>query len=86
MPLWILLSKGVFLCRKEKEQLKSISGLKRGEELVVGADYQPWLKIQSVSSLGWSTRLKGIKTGRQHEFLSDLERNYFYLTEFSVVV
>src|SRR5699024_11156797 len=45
--------------------------------------YQPWLKIQDVSSLGRSTRLKGIKTGRQHEFLSDLERNYFYLTEFS---
>ena len=41
----------------------------------------PWLKIQDVSSLGRSTRLKGIKTGRQHEYLSDLERNYFYLTE-----
>jgi hypothetical protein len=27
--------------------------------------------------------LKGIKTNRQHEFLSDLERNYFYITEFS---
>lgn len=41
------------------------------------------LKIQDVSSLGRSTRLKGIKTNRQHEFLSDLERNYFYITEFS---
>src|SRR5699024_11166945 len=48
--------------------------------------YQPWLKIQDVSSLGRSTRLKGIKTGRQHEFLSDLERIYFYLTEFSDAV
>ncbi|MDP7979789.1 TnsA endonuclease N-terminal domain-containing protein [Bacillus sp. WLY-B-L8] len=40
-------------------------------------------EIQDVSSLGRSTRLKGIKTARQHEFLSDLERNYFYLTEHS---
>lgn len=33
--------------------------------------------------MGRSTRLKGIKTNRQHEFLSGLERNYFYLTEYS---
>ncbi|MBD1382445.1 TnsA endonuclease N-terminal domain-containing protein [Metabacillus arenae] len=57
--------------------------IKEGRGAGIGADYQPWLKIQDVSSLGRSTRLKGIKTGRQHEFLSDLERNYFYLTEFS---
>ncbi|GGG26575.1 hypothetical protein GCM10007425_21480 [Lysinibacillus alkalisoli] len=44
------------------------------------------VKIQDVSSLGRSTRLKGIKTSRQHEFLSDLERNYFYLTEYSDAV
>ena len=30
--------------------------------------------------------IKRYKTGRQHEFLSDLERNYFYLTEFSDAV
>lgn len=30
-----------------------------------------------------SAHLKGIKTNRQHEFLSDLERNHFYLTEYS---
>src|SRR5699024_11896381 len=51
-----------------------------------GAGYQPGLKIEDVSSLGLSTSLKGIKNGRQHDFLSDLERNYFYLTEFSDVV
>lgn len=48
-----------------------------------GIDYKPWLKIQDVSSLGRSTRLKGIKIPRQYEFLSDLERNYFYILEFS---
>lgn len=57
--------------------------IKEGRGSGVGIDYKPWLKIQDVSSLGRSTRLKGIKTNRQHEFLSDLERNYFYLTEYS---
>jgi hypothetical protein len=57
--------------------------LKEGRGTGIGAMYKPWLNIQDVSSLGRSTRLKGIKTGRQHEFLSDLERNYFYLTEYS---
>ncbi|MCK0473828.1 TnsA endonuclease N-terminal domain-containing protein [Alkalihalobacillus sp. APA_J-10(15)] len=41
-----------------------------------------WLNIQEVSSLGRSTRLKGNKIPRQYEFLSDLERNYFYLFEY----
>lgn len=60
--------------------------IKEGRGSGIGAEYKPWLNIQDVSSLGRSTRLKGIKTGRQHEFLSDLERNYFYLTEFSDAV
>ncbi|GAE37133.1 heteromeric transposase endonuclease subunit TnsA [Halalkalibacter akibai] len=57
--------------------------IKEGRGSGIGSEYKPWLKIQDVSSLGRSTRLKGIKTKRQHEFLSDLERNYFYITEFS---
>nr|WP_241774649.1 MULTISPECIES: TnsA endonuclease N-terminal domain-containing protein [Lysinibacillus] len=48
-----------------------------------GSGVGPWLNIQDVSSKGRSTRLKGIKKNRQHEFLSELERNYFYLTEYS---
>lgn len=53
----------------------------RGSGLL--SEYKPWIRIQDVPSLGRSTRLKGIKTNRQHEFLSDTERNYFYLLEFS---
>nr|WP_307905906.1 TnsA endonuclease N-terminal domain-containing protein [Clostridium botulinum] len=45
--------------------------------------YKPWITIQDVPSLGRVTRLKGIKTGRQHEFLSDMEKNYFYFLEYS---
>lgn len=29
-------------------------------------------------SKGRNSRIKGIKTGRQHEFLSGLEKNYYY--------
>lgn len=68
---------------KRKRTSKVEKWIKEGRGTGIGADYLPWLKIQDVSSLGRSTRLKGIKTGRQHEFLSDLERNYFYITEFS---
>lgn len=71
---------------KRKRTSKIDKWLKEGRGSGIGADYKPWLKIQDVSSLGRSTRLKGIKTNRQHEFLSDLERNYFYLTEHSALV
>ena len=57
--------------------------IKEGRGSGIGSEYKPWLNIQDVSSKGRSTRLRGIKTNRQHEFLSDLERNYFYLTEYS---
>ncbi len=56
---------------------------KDGRGLGLGIEYKPWLHIQDVSSLGRSTRLKGIKIPRQYDFLSDLERNYFYLLEYS---
>ncbi len=52
----------------------------------IGSEYKPWLKIQDISSLGRSTRLKGIKTDRQHEFLSDLEQNYFYLLNIMIML
>ncbi|SHJ75306.1 TnsA endonuclease C terminal [Clostridium cavendishii DSM 21758] len=46
-------------------------------------EYKPWILIQDVSSSGRSTRLKGIKTKRQHDFLSDMETNYFYILEYA---
>ena len=68
---------------KRKRTSEVDKWIKEGRGTGSGAEYRPWLKVQDVSSLGRSTRLKGIKTGRQHEFLSDLERNYFYISEFS---
>lgn len=71
---------------KRKRTSKIEKWIKEGRRSGIGSEYKPWLKIQDVSSLGRSTRLKGIKTNRQHEFLSDLERNYFYITEFSDLI
>lgn len=47
-----------------------------------GQAYIPYILIQDVASMGRSTRRYGIKTGRQHDFLSDLERNFFMMLEF----
>ena len=45
------------------------------------SEYIPWVKIQDFSSDGNVTRYWGYKTKRQHEFLSNLERDYFFLLE-----
>lgn len=53
------------------------------EQIPRRKDYEPAITIQDVSSLGRSTRISGIRTGRQHEFLSDMERNYCHIINFS---
>lgn len=45
------------------------------------SEYIPWVKIQDFSSNGNVTRYWGYKTRRQHEFLSNIERDYFLLLE-----
>lgn len=57
--------------------------IKEGRGQGIGNEYKPWILVQDIPSSGRSTRLKGIKTNRQHEFLSDLERDYFYILEYS---
>lgn len=71
---------------KRKRSLSTDKKLKDGRGHGLGVDYKPWVTIQDVPSLGRATRLKGIKIPRQFEFLSDLERNYFYLLEYSDLV
>lgn len=68
---------------KRKRSLNIDKMIKEGRGQGTGSEYKPWIRIQDVPSLGRSTRLKGIKTGRQHEFLSDMETNYFYLLEYA---
>lgn len=68
----------------KRERTKDIERMiKEGRGNGIGKAYIPWITIQDVASLGRVTRVKGVKTGRQHELLSDMERNYFYLLEFS---
>ncbi|WP_077706557.1 TnsA endonuclease C-terminal domain-containing protein [Virgibacillus dokdonensis] len=71
---------------KRKRTSKIEKWIQEGRGSGRGSEYIPWLTIQNVSSKGRSTRLKGIKTNRQHEFLSDMERNYFYMLEYSDLV
>lgn len=71
---------------KRKRSTSTDKKLKDGRGQGIGVDYKPWVTIQDVPSLGRVTRLKGMKIPRQFEFLSDLERNYFYLLEYSDLV
>jgi len=48
-----------------------------------GVTYKPWLRVQDVPSNGRSRKVLGIKTGRQHHLLSDLEFGYLLVLEFS---
>ncbi|RXI48176.1 heteromeric transposase endonuclease subunit TnsA [Clostridium tetani] len=68
---------------KRKRNINIEKMIREGRGQGRGPEYKPWIRIQDVPSLGRATRLKGIKTKRQHEFLSDMERNYFYFLEFS---
>ncbi|MBN3812795.1 heteromeric transposase endonuclease subunit TnsA [Paraburkholderia sp. Ac-20347] len=49
----------------------------------VGVDYKPWLRVQDVPSRGRSRKVHGLKAGRIHHVLSDLEYRYLVALEFS---
>lgn len=54
-------------------------GFGRGE----AAEYKPWLRVSDVPSRGTSSVITGWKHGREHHFLSQNERRYFLLLEWS---
>lgn len=68
---------------KRNRKLDIDKKIKNGQGLGQGSEYKPWITIQDFPSNGRVSRIKGITSGRQHEFLSDLESNYFYYLEFS---
>ena len=57
--------------------------IKEGYGQGEGSSYKPWIRVQDVPSKGRSRKVIGIKSGRVHHFLSDLEYGYFLLLEFS---
>ncbi len=60
--------------------------VKEGRGLGHGAEYSPWLTVQDVSSRGRSSRIHGVKTGREHHLLSDMETATFLLLDWSNAV
>lgn len=50
---------------------------KRGQG--IGKSYIPWIKVGEFSGSGNNTRVLGIKTGREHHFLSNFEASLFYI-------
>lgn len=49
--------------------------------------YQPWLRPQDFTrSKGIRSAIKGLKTSRQHNMLSGIETDFFYLAEFNDAV
>lgn len=46
-------------------------------------EYKPWNTIQDTASNSLVTRVKGWKTGRIHQILSQLQLHFFYLLEWS---
>jgi hypothetical protein len=48
-----------------------------------GKLYKPWIEVLEVSSKGRSRRVPGIKTGRDHQLLSDVEWKLFLLLEWA---
>ncbi len=80
------LSKGVTTVSKRKTALtekKILEMEKEGRGQGSGEDYKPWINIQDFPSNGLTTRGKGWKTNRIHQFLSKLERDYYYVLEWN---
>ncbi len=65
---------------------KIIRFIKEGRGQGCGAEYRPWLTVQDVSSRGRSSRIHGVKTGREHHLLSDMETATFLLLDWSNAV
>ncbi|GAA4649708.1 TnsA endonuclease N-terminal domain-containing protein [Kistimonas scapharcae] len=56
--------------------------IKEWLELVENGEYKPWLEVREVPSIGRSRKVKGIKTGHIHHFLSDLEYYIYLMLEY----
>lgn len=55
--------------------------IKEGRGQGSGRDYKPWLTIHDFPSHGRVHRVLGWKTGRVHEFFSDIEYHHFLLLD-----
>jgi len=61
-----------------KNENKFKKGLGQGE----GIHYQPWIRTHDQYSTGNKSKTLGLLVKREHHFLSNLERDVFYMIEF----
>ncbi|MFC0525438.1 hypothetical protein ACFFGV_17780 [Pontibacillus salicampi] len=45
--------------------------------------YKPWITVRDLASKGRRSREFGVKVNREYHLLSDLERYFFYIAEWS---
>jgi hypothetical protein len=57
--------------------------LRKGYGVGRGRDYLPWLTVRDVPTRGTAAIIRGCKTGRDHNCLSQQEKYFFFLAEFS---
>lgn len=69
--------------RRFKTEADILRHVKEGFGHGEGSSYKPWVRVQDISSRGRSRKVPGIKSGRLHHTLSDLEYHYLLLLEFS---
>lgn len=60
--------------------------IKKGFGTGHGADYKPWLRVVQTPTRGRAHRPWSFKTNREHQLLSDVERDIFYTAEWSLDV
>ncbi|ECS8648108.1 TPA: TnsA endonuclease N-terminal domain-containing protein [Salmonella enterica] len=61
--------------------------LKDGVGIGSGENYQPWIRPQDFKqSTGIRSAIRGLKTFRQHNTLSSIESEFYYLAEFNDAV
>jgi len=69
--------------RRFKTEADIVRFVKQGYGQGEGSAYVPWIRVQDIPSRGRSRKVPGIKSGRNHHTLSDLEYYYLLLLEFS---
>ncbi|MDK2123065.1 TnsA endonuclease N-terminal domain-containing protein [Parachitinimonas caeni] len=62
---------------------RSRKWIKQGRGTGTGKDYQPWLTVRDLPSMGRSHRIWGSQTQRTHHLLSDLELAAFFLFDWN---
>jgi hypothetical protein len=69
--------------RQSATRKNVLAWIRRGDGQGNGADFRPFFHVRDVPSDGRSSMDVSLKTGRTHEYLSDVEYGYHLLAEFS---